>query len=171
MRPGRNTVAYALMAAGIAVAAVPATAGAASTASTAAGAAAADPGAGSVIAYAKAQLGKPYVYGATGPDEFDCSGLALRAYQSAGISIERTSQEQWASEPRIPASAVKPGDLVFFAGGDGTPTAPGHVGIVVDPAKDIMIDAYATGTPVAYHVYGPSATLGGLSPVVGFTRP
>jgi len=164
MRPGRNTMAYALMAAGVAVAAVPAAAGAAGTA-------AADPGAGSVVAYAEAQLGKPYLWGGTGPAAFDCSGLALRAYQSAGITIDRTSQEQWASEAKIPAADVKPGDLVFFAGADGTPASPGHVGIVVDPAKDIMVDAYGTGTPVAYHVYGPSATLGGLSQVVGFTRP
>ena len=51
-------------------------------------------------------------------------------------------------ERQIPASQARPGDLVFFAGADGTPTAPGHVGIVVNPATHTMIDAYATGDDV-----------------------
>ena len=86
--------------------------------------------AGKVLAYAEAQLGKPYQWGATGPDAFDCSGLAMMAYRAAGITIPRTSQAQWAYGRQIPASQVQPGDLVFFAGADGTMTAPGHVGIV-----------------------------------------
>ena len=72
--------------------------------------------AGKVIAYAEAQLGKPYLWGATGPDAFDCSGLAMMAYRAAGITIPRTSQQQWAAGTRIPASVARPGDLVFFAG-------------------------------------------------------
>jgi cell wall-associated NlpC family hydrolase len=95
--------------------------------------------AGKVIAYAEAQLGKPYLWGATGPDAFDCSGLAMMAYRAAGITIPRTSQQQWAYGPRVAASQVQPGDLVFFAGSDGTMTAPGHVGIVTGPGT--MIDA------------------------------
>jgi peptidoglycan DL-endopeptidase CwlO len=75
--------------------------------------------AGKVIAYAEAQLGKPYVYGATGPDAFDCSGLAMMAYRAAGVYIPRTSQQQWQFGTRIPPSAAQPGDLVFFAGSDG----------------------------------------------------
>jgi hypothetical protein len=102
----------------------------------------------------------------------DCSGLAQSAYASDGVTIERTSQEQWASERHVPASKVVAGDLVFFAGSDGTPTSPGHVGIVVDPTKNLMIDAYATGTYVRYDTYGPAASPGtGLSAVVGFTDP
>jgi len=77
--------------------------------------------AGKVIAYAQAQLGKPYLWGATGPDAFDCSGLAMMAYRAAGITIPRTSQQQWATEPHIPPGHEKPGDLVFFADSDGTP--------------------------------------------------
>jgi cell wall-associated NlpC family hydrolase len=100
----------------------------------------------------------------------DCSGLAQSAYASAGISIERTSQDQWASERRVSVPAA--GDLVFFAGSDGTPTSPGHVGIVVDPARHTMIDAYASGTYVRQEGYGPAASPGtGLSAVVGFTNP
>jgi hypothetical protein len=52
-----------------------------------------------------------------------------------------------------------------------TPAAPGHVGIVLDPAAHTMIDAYETGYPVEVDTYGLPASKGGLSPAVGFTRP
>jgi cell wall-associated NlpC family hydrolase len=128
-----------------------------------------DHAAARVLTYARGQLGKPYLWGGRGPDAFDCSGLAMRAYASAGITIPRTSQEQWASGPRV--SSPRPGDLVFFAGTDGTPSSPGHVGIVVDQARHLMIDAYAAGWPVEYDTYGPASPKGGLSPVTGFTDP
>jgi cell wall-associated NlpC family hydrolase len=127
--------------------------------------------AGTILAFAEAQLGKPYLYGATGPDAYDCSGLAMMAYRAARITIPRTSQEQWDWGTQIPASQAQPGDLVFFAGSDGTPTAPGHVGIIMDPATRTMIDAYATGYPVEEDTYGLPSSKAGLSPVVGFTRP
>ena len=119
--------------------------------------------AGKVIAYAEAQLGKPYQWGATGPDAFDCSGLAMMAYRAAGISIPRTSQQQWASGRQVPASQVQPGDLVFFAGSDGTMAAPGHVGIVT--GHDTMIDAPFTGEVVREESFR------GTTDLVGFTRP
>ena len=71
---------------------------------------------------------------ATGPDAYDCSGLAMMASRAAGITIPRTSQAQWAYGTQTLASQAQPGDLVFFAGSDGTPAAPGHVGIVLNPA-------------------------------------
>ena len=121
------------------------------------------------IAYAQAQLGKPYQWGAAGPDAFDCSGLVMRAYASAGVSIARTSQAQWATEP--PVSDPAPGDLVFFAGADGTASAPGHVGLVVDPSRDLMIDAYAPGMPIHEETYGQPGSAPGLQDPVGFTDP
>jgi cell wall-associated NlpC family hydrolase len=127
--------------------------------------------AGKILAWAESQLGKPYLYGATGPDAYDCSGLAMMAYRAAGITIPRTSQAQWAYGLQIPASQVQPGDLVFFAGADGTPAAPGHVGIILNPAARTMIDAYATGSPVEQDTYGLPSSKAGLSPVIGFTRP
>ncbi len=114
------------------------------------------------IAYAEQQLGKPYQWGGTGPDAFDCSGLVMMAYRTAGITIARTSQMQWATEPKIPASQAQPGDLVFFAGADGTPTSPGHVGLVIGHGQ--MIEAYATGFPIRI------ATYTNRNPI-GFTRP
>ena len=126
---------------------------------------------GKILTYAEAQLGKSYQYGATGPDAFDCSGLAMMAYRAAGIVIPRTAAAQWANGRQIPASQVQPGDLVFFAGADGTPSNPGHVGIVLNPAAHTMINAYTGAFPVEVDTYGLPASKAGLSPVVGFTRP
>jgi len=114
------------------------------------------------IAFAEEQLGKPYQWGGVGPDAFDCSGLVMMAYQAAGVGIARTSEQQWATETRIPASQVEPGDLVFFAGSDGTQTDPGHVGLVIGDGK--MIEAYATGFPIRVATYTDRDP-------VGFTRP
>jgi cell wall-associated NlpC family hydrolase len=69
------------------------------------------------VAYARAALGKPYVYGATGPGSFDCSGLTQAAWRAAGVSIPRTSGAQWSGLTRVSASAVRPGDIVVYAGG------------------------------------------------------
>jgi len=125
--------------------------------------------AAAAIAFAREQLGKPYLWGGTGPDAFDCSGLVMMAYRAAGISIPRTSQQQWAWGPQIPASQVRPGDLVFFAGSDGTTASPGHVGLVI--GKHTMIEAYATGFPIRISSFGtPGAAAGDGNPV-GFTRP
>jgi cell wall-associated NlpC family hydrolase len=121
------------------------------------------------IAYAQAQLGKPYLFGGTGPDAFDCSGLIMMAYRTAGIDIARTSEDQWATEQRVPASQVQPGDLVFFAGSDGTPTDPGHVGLVIGNGQ--MIEAYATGFAIRVSTYGQPASAPGDQTVVGFTQP
>ncbi|MBO0775063.1 MAG: C40 family peptidase, partial [Actinobacteria bacterium] len=126
------------------------------------GGAAASRVASTVIGFARQQLGKPYQWGGTGPDAFDCSGLVMMAYRAAGIPIPRTSQAQWAWGPHIPASQAQPGDLVFFAGSDGTRASPGHVGLVI--GHGLMIEAYATGYPIRIAPYTGRG-------VVGFTRP
>ena len=125
--------------------------------------------AATAITYARAQLGKPYEWGGTGPGAFDCSGLVMQAYASAGVSIARTSQEQWATEPHV--SDPAPGDLVFFPGADGTVSAPGHVGLVVDPSRDLMIDAYAPSVPIHEETYGQPGSALGLQDPAGFTDP
>ncbi|MEU1941980.1 NlpC/P60 family protein [Stenotrophomonas sp. NPDC087984] len=66
------------------------------------------------IAFAKSQLGKPYVWGATGPSSFDCSGLTQAAWKSAGISLPRTTWDQVKVGTRVSTSELQPGDLVFF---------------------------------------------------------
>jgi len=87
---------------------------------------------------ARAQLGKPYVYGATGPGSFDCSGLTQYVHRQAGISIPRTSGAQQAGGRAIAKSQAKPGDVVAIGGY--------HVGIYVGNGQ--MIDAPKTGDHV-----------------------
>ena len=117
------------------------------------------------IAYARAQLGKPYLWGGTGPDAFDCSGLVMMAWAAAGVTIPRTSQAQWAALPHIPASQARPGDLVFFPGSDGSWAAPGHVALVLSATS--MLQAYATGTPIEISPLNGD----GAGGIVGFARP
>ncbi|TWV50235.1 glycoside hydrolase [Streptomyces misionensis] len=66
------------------------------------------------VAFATAQIGKPYVWGAEGPDSFDCSGLTSQAWAAAGRPIPRTSQEQWKQLKHIPVKDMRPGDLVIY---------------------------------------------------------
>jgi cell wall-associated NlpC family hydrolase len=101
------------------------------------------PGALLAVAYAEAQLGKPYVYAGAGPDVFDCSGLTMMAWLQSGVVMVHGSQAQYDAFPHVPIDQLQPGDLVFF--GDSGPTNH-HVGIVVAPG--IMIDAPHTGAYV-----------------------
>ncbi len=80
---------------------------------------------GAVVAYAKSQVGKSYVYGAAGPSAFDCSGLTMMAWSQAGVSLPHNSAAQYNSSPHIPESELQPGDLVFYY----TPIS--HVGMYV----------------------------------------
>jgi cell wall-associated NlpC family hydrolase len=66
------------------------------------------------LAWAKSQLGKPYVYGADGPNAYDCSGLTSQAYAHAGVSIPRTSEAQATDGTHLSMDQLKPGDLVIF---------------------------------------------------------
>jgi peptidoglycan DL-endopeptidase CwlO len=97
-------------------------------------------GAGKAVATAAAQIGKPYEWGATGPDSFDCSGLTMFAWKSAGVSIPRTSRSQYAGLPHVSKSEIRPGDLLFY----GSPIH--HVGIY--EGGGVMINAPETGENV-----------------------
>ena len=70
--------------------------------------------AGAAVEYALAQVGDDYVYGASGPDSFDCSGLTTMAWAAAGVSVPRSSSAQYESGTQVAASALQPGDLVFY---------------------------------------------------------
>lgn len=101
------------------------------------------PGAQVAIAYAEAQLGKPYQWGGAGPQTFDCSGLVMRAWGAAGVSFPHLAQDQYDMTQRISLNQLLPGDLVFF----GTPSNVYHVGIYLGGGN--MIDAPATGQNVS----------------------
>lgn len=99
-----------------------------------------------IVALAKAKLNDRYVYGATGPNTFDCSGLTQYVFKEAGISIPRTSEEQYRYGTAVPnASWLAAGDLVFSAGSDGTSADPGHVGIY-DGAGGVIQAPYTGAT-------------------------
>ena len=91
------------------------------------------------VAFAYAQLGKPYVWGATGPGSYDCSGLMMAAWAAAGVTIPRDTYSQVAGLPSVPLSSLQPGDLVFFDG-------DGHVAMHV--GGGMIIDAPRTGLTV-----------------------
>ncbi len=99
------------------------------------------------IDFAKAQLGKPYLWGGTGPDRFDCSGLMLRAWQAAGVYLPRTAAEQyWAGTP-VAVTNLRRGDLLFWTY-DGTPAGIHHVALYLGDGR--FIESPHTGSYVRY---------------------
>jgi cell wall-associated NlpC family hydrolase len=96
---------------------------------------------GAVLQAALAQVGDPYVWGGTGPDGFDCSGLTSYAYAAAGVSLPHSSRAQSRMGTAVSRGELQPGDLVFF----GSPVY--HVGIYVGNGK--MVHARETHLPVA----------------------
>ena len=88
----------------------------------------------------------------------------LAAYRSAGVAIPRISWDQYSWTTPVPPGDELPGDLVYFAGDDGTMTHPGHVAMVIDPVNHLMVQAPQTGDVVKISDY---AQWGGL---VGFGR-
>lgn len=95
-----------------------------------------------VVNYAYNFLGKPYVYGATGPNAFDCSGLTQYVYNKFGIDISRTTYTQVEEGTKVKRSDLKAGDLVFF----NTEGSTSHVGIYIGDGE--FIHAPRTGKPV-----------------------
>jgi cell wall-associated NlpC family hydrolase len=96
---------------------------------------------GQAASFALSKLGCPYVYGGTGPcnSGYDCSGLAQAAWAAAGVSIPRTTYDDWASLPHVSMSSLEPGDLILYDG-------EGHVAMYVGDGK--IVDAPHTGAVV-----------------------
>lgn len=110
------------------------------------GAAAGGDAVATAIAFAEAQLGKPYQLGATGPDEWDCSALVQAAYAAGGIALPRTTFEWKQAGPvvwiangnaHLPMPILQIGDLLYSAGSDGTPLNPGHVAMYIGDGQEI----------------------------------
>ena len=95
-----------------------------------------------ILDAASTRVGSPYVWGATGPDSFDCSGLTSWAYQQAGISIPRTSQAQIGGGTQVSKADLHPGDIVAFYSGAS------HVGIYAGNGQ--VVHAPYSGTSVSY---------------------
>jgi cell wall-associated NlpC family hydrolase len=117
---------------------------------------------GDMLRVALGQQGKPYVWGATGPDAFDCSGLVVYSWRMAGFrSTVRTSQQMYAVSDQVPIGSEQPGDLLF---GHFDAGGPGHVMIVVRPG--LAVQAPRTGDVVKLTPY---TAAGGW--VIGRLRP
>lgn len=91
-----------------------------------------------VVKEVKKHVGKPYVYGATGPDSFDCSGLTYYVYKKCGKTIPRVAEDQYYSAKKVSRANLQPGDLVFFTSEPGG-SYISHVGIYI--GNDKMIHA------------------------------
>jgi cell wall-associated NlpC family hydrolase len=108
------------------------------------------------IAYATSQIGKDYVWGAEGPDTFDCSGLTLRAWQAGGTTIPRTSQEQWRQLHRVAVKDMRPGDLIIYF------SDASHVGMYLGDGA--IVHAPRPGRQI-------TVTGAGSMPILGVVRP
>jgi cell wall-associated NlpC family hydrolase len=115
--------------------------------------------AGIALRYAMNQIGDNYVFGAAGPTRWDCSGLTMRAFQSAGVSLPHSSRAQFNRGKSVARSALKPGDLIFF----GRPIS--HVGIYLGGNK--MVHAPRPGARVQVATFGAWF---GRKPYVGARR-
>lgn len=94
--------------------------------------------AGIAVHAALSRLGRPYVWGATGPNQFDCSGLVQWAYAQAGVHLDRTTYQQINEGIPVPRSQVRPGDLVF--------PHPGHVQLAI--GNNLVVEAPHAGASV-----------------------
>jgi cell wall-associated NlpC family hydrolase len=98
---------------------------------------------------ALSRLGRPYVWGATGPDQFDCSGLVQWAYAQAGTHLDRTTYQQISDGIPVPRSQVRPGDLVF-------PHA-GHVQMAI--GNNLVVEAPYSGASVRISPLGSNVAI------------
>jgi cell wall-associated NlpC family hydrolase len=108
------------------------------------------------VAYALAQLGKPYVWGGAGPDVFDCSGLTSQAWLHAGRPVPRTSQEQWAQLQHVPLNQLRPGDLVVYYAGAT------HIALYI--GGGLVVQAPRPGAVIKVSPIGSMPILGAVRP-------
>src|SRR6266545_6496925 len=125
----------------------------------------ASPTAAAAVRAALDQVGKPYRWGATGPEEFDCSGLVRWAYAQAGLALPRTSRAQWWAGQPVGVGGLRPGDLVFWASDPTDPATIHHVGMYVGQA--LMVHAPHTGALVRVDPLRPDGYVGATRPAGG----
>jgi cell wall-associated NlpC family hydrolase len=109
------------------------------------------PAASKAVLFALAQQGKPYVFGAAGPDGYDCSGLMLAAWAQSGVILAHDTRVQVREGAGTDAAHLSPGDLVLTAGSDGTLSSPGHVGMFI--GDGVVVEAPQTGDVVKVVTY------------------
>ncbi|MEC3974393.1 C40 family peptidase [Amycolatopsis sp. H20-H5] len=114
---------------------------------------------------ALSKRGSEYQWGATGPSEFDCSGLTGWAYKQAGVTLPRTSRQQYTAGMPVSTDQLQPGDLLFYDDGSGNPSAIHHVGMFVGNGK--MVDAPTEGQLVDVRAMKGDGHLIGARRIVG----
>jgi cell wall-associated NlpC family hydrolase len=113
--------------------------------------------------WALTQLGKPYQWGAAGPDSYDCSGLTMEAWAQAGVQLLHYTGYQWEEGPHVPLSQLQRGDLLFYATNNSDPGTIHHVGIYI--GNGLMVDAPYTGADVRIDsIYQPGIPIGAVRP-------
>jgi cell wall-associated NlpC family hydrolase len=123
----------------------------------------AHPAEATAIAFALAQLDKPYVVNAAGPDAFDCSGLTMAAWAAAGVHLQHWTGDQIHEGTPVPSPVqISPGDLVLVPGDDGTLANPGHVGMYI--GDGLIINASSPRTGIRVQTFDDFVAVGhGLS--------
>ena len=113
--------------------------------------------------WALTQLGKPYQWGAAGPDTYDCSGLTMVAWSHAGVSLLHYTGYQWDEGPHVALDQLQRGDLLFYATDNSDPSTIHHVGIYI--GSSMMVDAPFTGADVRIDsIYQPGVPIGAVRP-------
>ncbi|MFB6524686.1 NlpC/P60 family protein [Streptomyces sp. NPDC056399] len=121
------------------------------------------------LRFAVGQIGKPYEWGAEGPETYDCSGLTQQAWAAAGLEVPRTSQEQWATLPRVPLAELRPGDLVVYF--------PGATHVAVYLGEGLVVQAPRPGGKVKVSPIAANPLIGAVrpdpdgEPLAAFTPP
>ncbi|MFJ7960787.1 NlpC/P60 family protein [Streptomyces sp. NPDC096319] len=113
------------------------------------------------LRFAVGQIGKPYEWGAEGPEAYDCSGLTQQAWAAAGRELPRTSQEQWATLPRVPLAELRPGDLVVYF--------PGATHVALYLGEGLVVQAPRPGGKVKVSPLAANPLLGAVRPDPGGT--
>ncbi len=116
-------------------------------------------GGATAAAAAESVIGAPYVFGAAGPDAFDCSGLTMWAWEQAGVSLPHSAAAQYASLPKVPLSAVQPGDIIYYD------NFGAHVAIYVGGGQIVQARHPGPGGQVQY------SSMMGYDTPVGAVRP
>lgn len=102
--------------------------------------------AGRAVNYALGEIGKPYVWGAEGPHSYDCSGLMMRAYEAAGVTLPRTSRQQYWAGAQLAVREAQPGDLLFWGYDTSDPDSIHHVAMYLGNGQ--MVEAANPSVPL-----------------------